>query len=169
NNDILYEMNRKYTVEGYVKLINKIRTKFPQITLATDLITGYPSETDAQHWDTLNLLRQIPFDVINISRFWPRPKTKAAEYKQLPEDIIKHRSGTITSICQNISRLQNERWLGRECNIIIDEQGKEPQQWIGRNSAYKPVIIEGNYKLGQIIKVKIKKHTTFDLRGEILS
>ena len=107
--------------------------------------------------------------MVNISRFWPRPGTKAAELKALDTEIVQHRSRIIADICKNISKLRNERWLDWEGEIIIDEPGKEPNQWIGRNLSYKPVIVEGSFRLGDLVKVKITKATDWDLRGEIIA
>jgi threonylcarbamoyladenosine tRNA methylthiotransferase CDKAL1 len=168
SNKVLENMNRNYVVEEFNYLVKLIKDKFPQTTLATDIIVGFPGETDEDNWQTVTTIRQNSFDVINLSKFWSRPGTKAARMKQLPTEVIKHRSKVITDICHNIFRLQNERWLGWEGSIIIDELGKEENQFIGRNAFYKPVIVEGNFKLGQIVKVKVVKTTTWDLRGEII-
>ena len=89
--------------------------------------------------------------------------------KQLPTEVVKLRSKVIRDICVNIFRMRNERWLDWEGEIIIDEKGKNAGQWIGRNKSYKPVIVEGNYKLGDIIKIKVVKITSWDLRGEVIS
>ena len=146
NDEVLKAMNRKYKVKDFISLVKEIKENFFRVTIATDIIIGFPGETDEQHWDTLNLLRDLSPEVVNISKYWPRPKTKAAELKPLPTEVIKHRSKIITDICKNISSLQNERWLNWEGEVIIDEKGKEENQWIGRNSSYKSVIINGNYK-----------------------
>ncbi|HLD72074.1 MAG TPA: tRNA (N(6)-L-threonylcarbamoyladenosine(37)-C(2))-methylthiotransferase [Candidatus Nanoarchaeia archaeon] len=169
DNQILKSMKRNYTVEEYKELVQSIRTSFPQVTLATDIIVGFPGETEEQNWNTLTLLRQLSPEVVNISRFWPRPGTKAAELKALDTEIVQHRSRIIADICKNISKLRNERWLDWEGEIIIDEPGKEPNQWIGRNLSYKPVIVEGSFRLGDLVKVKITKATDWDLRGEIIA
>ena len=168
SNDVLKNMARMYTVEEFKSLVQEIKNKFPRVTLATDIIVGFPKESDEDNWQTLTVLRELSFDVINISKFWPRPGTKAAKMKQLPTEVVKHRSKVITDICHNIFRLQNERWLNWEGRIIIDETGRDENQFIGRNIAYKPVIVEGNFKLGQVIDVRIVKTTTWDLRGEII-
>jgi threonylcarbamoyladenosine tRNA methylthiotransferase CDKAL1 len=168
SNKVLENMNRNYVVEEFNYLVKLIKDKFPQTTFATDIIVGFPGETDEDNWQTVTTIRQSSFDVINLSKFWSRPGTKAARMKQLPTEVIKHRSKVITDICHNIFRLQNERWLGWEGSIIIDEVGKEENQFIGRNFSYKPIIVEGSFKLGQIVKVKIVKTTTWDLRGEVV-
>ncbi len=169
DNQILKSMKRNYTVEEYKELVKAIRTSFPEVTLATDIIVGYPGETDEQNWNSLTLIRQLSPEVVNISRFWPRPGTKAAELKALDTEIVQHRSRIIADVCRNISKLRNERWPDWEGGIIIDQQGKEPNQWIGRNFSYKPVLVQGNLKLGDLVKVKIKKATDWDLRGEIIA
>ena len=168
SNKVLENMNRNYVVEEFNYLVKQIKERFPQTTLATDIIVGFPGEKDEDNWQTLTTIRELSFDVINISKFWSRPGTKASKMKQLPTEVIKHRSKVITDICHNIFRLQNERWFGWSGSIIIDEIGTEENQFIGRNSSYKPVIVEGEFKLGQILNVKIVKTTTWDLRGEVV-
>ncbi len=167
SDEVLKFMNRKYKVKQFKSLVQEIKDNFPRVTVATDVIIGFPGETDEQHWDTLNLLRGLSPEVVNLSKYWPRPKTKAAEMKPLPTEVVKHRSKIISDICKNISRIKNERWLNWEGEIIVDEKGKEAGQWIGRNSSYKPVIVRGDFKLGQVIKIKVVKAADWDLRGEV--
>ena len=161
-------MRRGYKVEDYINLVNRFKKKIPKITIATDIIVGFPTETEEQYWDTLNLIRKTIPEIVNISRFWPRPKTTAAKIRPLQGDVVKHRSKVLSDICQNISKMQNERWIGWEGEILINEKGKEENQWLGKNSYYKQVLIEGDFRLGQIFKVRIYKVTNYDLRGEVI-
>jgi len=165
---ILKDMNRNNTVKEFVDLIKQIREIVPNITIATDIIAGFPTETEEDFWETLSIARIITPDVMNISRFWPRPKTPAADLEQLPVEEIERRKKVLTDIFHNISTLQNERWCGWQGEIIIDEKGQEEKQWVGRNPAYKPVLVEGEFKLGDIVNVKINKTGRFDLRGEVV-
>jgi len=167
NNYVLKKMNRNYQVEDYLNLIKKFKEQFSEMTIATDIIVGFPEEADQQYWDTLNLVRNTMPDVVNISRYWTREGTKAAEMKQISGDEIKRRSRVLTEIFSNVSKIQNEKWVGWEGEVILDEPGKEENQWKGRNYAYKPIVIEGDYKLGQIVNVKIKKAEVFYLVGEV--
>lgn len=169
SNKVLKDMRRGNTDEEYRSLVQEVRSLVPELTLATDIIVGFPTETEDDYWKTLNHLRELTPDVINISRFWARPKTPAAKMEQLPGEVVKHRSKVLTDIFANISKLQNERWVGWEGEIIIDEKGKLEKQWGGRNHAYKPVMVEGDFELGSVVTVKVTKATTFDLRGEVLS
>jgi threonylcarbamoyladenosine tRNA methylthiotransferase CDKAL1 len=168
HDETLKEMKRRYTVEEFITTVNKFKNAIPNINLMTDIIVGFPTENDNHYWGTLEVIRKIVPDSINISRFWSRPGTPAADLKQLPGDVVKHRSKVLTDILHNISRMQNEKWLGWEGQILIDERGKEEGQWIGRNDSYKQIIVTGNLKLGEKVKVKINKTTVFDLRGIIL-
>ncbi|MEK6950874.1 MAG: tRNA (N(6)-L-threonylcarbamoyladenosine(37)-C(2))-methylthiotransferase [Nanoarchaeota archaeon] len=170
SNAILKAMRRGNTNEEFLSLVEELRQRVPLVTLATDIIVGFPGETEEDHQATVSLLRKTTPDVVNISRFWPRPGTPAAVMEQLPIEIIQQRTKVITEIFQNISKMQNERWLDWEGEMVITEKGSKPGQWCGRNFAYKPVLVESNgrdYRLGEKIAVKIDKAGTFDLRGTV--
>ena len=163
---ILKAMKRKYTAEDFKNIISQFKKEIPEITISTDVICGFPGETDEDFQKTLNLVKEIKPDVLNISRFWPRPKTKAEKMEnQVHGSITKDRSRLITQIFNNIARMQNERWYNWQGNVLVDEFGKD-NSFIARNYAYKPVIIKGNYQLGQEINVRIRAITSHDLRGE---
>jgi len=165
DDEILKSMNRKYKTDDFKNIIKKFKQAIPEITIATDIICGFPGETEQQFDHTLNLIKETRPSVINISRFWPRSKTKAAEMpSQIHGQETKKRSQLLTHLYHNIARMENERWLGWEGNVLIDEFGKD-NSCIGRNYAYKPVILKGDYNLGEIHKVKIRKATSFDLRA----
>lgn len=169
NNEILKKMGREYKIEEFKELVQEFRKNFPEMTLATDIIAGFPGESEEDYWDTLNLIREISPEVLNISRFWRRPKTKAAKMeKQILGEEIKRRSGVLTDIFNNIARIQNEKWLGWEGRVLIDGRGKEEGQKVGRNFAYKQIVVPGNFKLGEEVEIKITKAEGWDLRGEVL-
>jgi MiaB-like tRNA modifying enzyme len=167
NDEVLKLMNRSYTTAQFKDIVNKFKEQIPHITIATDIIVGFPTETDEQFDDSLNLIKEIKPDVINISKFQPRPNTKALALPQLDINTIKDRSRMLTDIFHNISRMQNERYHNWEGPILIDEKGKD-NTWVGRNFAYKPVIVKGDLKLGQTVNARINNITTFDLRAEII-
>ena len=165
---VLKDMRRGNTNEEFLSMVEELRHKVPRVTLATDIIVGFPSEDEDDYWKTLEVVRKTTPDVINISRFWSRPGTPASEMQQLSGDVIKHRSKVLTDIFHNISKIRNEGWLGWEGEVIIDDKGREENQWIARNDYYKQFILEGNFKLGDIVKVKAVKADTFSLRGEVV-
>ena len=168
NNEILKLMNRQYTVEDFKNIVSEFRKKIPDITLSTDMMVGFPTETEEQFSDSVALLKEIKPDVLNISRFAARPNTKAAKMKQVSGGEIKERSRIITEIFHSIAQMKNEKWLRWEGEVLIDEVGKD-NTFIGRNYVYKPVIVSGNLKIGDLVKVRIGRATAFDLRGIISS
>ncbi|MBS3098082.1 tRNA (N(6)-L-threonylcarbamoyladenosine(37)-C(2))-methylthiotransferase [Candidatus Woesearchaeota archaeon] len=166
NNKILRLMNRNYTVDDFKKIANRFREAIPNITISSDIICGFPTETEEQFKDSLNLIKEIKPDVLNISRFMARPGTKAAHMEgQIAGGVSKDRSRLLTDIFGNIARMQNEKWLDWEGEVLIDEIGKN-DSFIGRNFAYKPVIVKGDFKLGDIVNVRIRSVTSYDLRAE---
>jgi len=162
---VLREMKREYTVDGFKKIISAFKKRYSDMTLATDIIVGYPTETDEDFKKTLELVKEIRFDVINMARYWRRPGTVAAKLHPLPTKLVKERSLQLSDLFYSTAREKNKGWLGWEGKVIIDEFGKNGSL-VGRNYAYKPVILNGNYKLGQEIDVKVKRTTTHDLRVE---
>lgn len=166
NNEILENMKREYSVEEYKEIIEKFKKAIPEITIATDVIVGYPEETDEQFNDTLKLIQETRPDVLNRSRYQLRENTPAAKMNQILERDKKTRSRIITSEFKKISEERNSKWQDWEGEIIINEIGKH-DTFIGRNYCYKPVVVKGNFNLGDILKVKISETTIHDLRGEI--
>jgi len=165
NNKVLKSMNRPYEVEDFKHIIQRFREEIPEICIATDMIVGFPGETEEQFRDSLLLIDQVKPDIVNISRFVARPGTRAEKReKQIPGREIKERSRTMTSQFEWIAFSQNRKWKNWEGEIIIDEHGKDGT-FIGRNTAYKPILVEGDFVLGQKIKVKIINTTKYNLRG----
>ena len=166
NDEILEKMNRKYSVQDFKAIIEKFKTEIPYLTFSTDVIVGFPGETDEQFNDTIELIKELEPDVLNRSRFKSRKGTRAAKMEnQVQSNIVKDRSRILTDIFKNISRLNNEKWMNWSGDILIDEKGKD-DSWIGRNSSYKQVIVNGEYKLGEKAQVKVGNTTIFDLRAE---
>ena len=167
NNEILGKMRRKYNIHEFKEAVNKFKRYVKDITIASDMIVGFPTETELQFQDSLHLIQEVKPDVLNIARFSARPNTAAARMKQFPDRIKKERSRALTELYINLALKQNKNWIGWEGKIIIDEIGKD-NTWIGRNFAYKPVIVKGNFNLGDGISVKIKDASAYDLKADAL-
>jgi MiaB-like tRNA modifying enzyme len=166
--DILKKMNRRYTSNNFINIINKFRKKYPEITISTDIIVGFPSETDEQFNNTLSILKEIKPDIVNITRFSARPYTKAKDLKdRIPTDIVKKRSKFLTYICHNISEKNNKKYIGRKFNILITEKGKN-NTIMGRTENYKPVILTEKIKLGEFIDITIKDAKSTYLVGRLI-
>jgi len=168
NNEILGKMKRKYTVHNFKETVEKFRRYVKDITIATDIIVGFPTETELQFQDSLHLIQEIKPDVLNISRFSSRLNTAASRMKQLSSNIKKERSKALTDLYISIALTQNKKWIGWKGSVIIDEVGKD-NTWVGRNFAYKPVIVKGNFNLGDKIEIEVKDATAYDLRADILN
>jgi MiaB-like tRNA modifying enzyme len=164
NNEILGKMKRKYSVHNFKEIIDRFRRYVKDITIASDMIVGFPTETELQFQDSLHLVQEVKPDILNIARFSARPNTAAARMKQLQGNIKKERSKALTELFNSIALKQNKKWIAWQGKIIIDEVGKN-NTWVGRNFAYKPVIVKGNFNLGDEMEVKIKDVTTYDLRA----
>ncbi len=167
NNEILTSMRRKYNVFEFKDMIDNLRNNVKGMTIATDLIVGFPGETEIQFHDSLQLIEDIKPDVLNISRFHARPNTRAFKMKQFPSRITKDRSREVTSLFLKIAEKQNQRWIGWEGYVLIDGKGKNGTL-TGRNFAYKQVVLRGNFELGDKVRVKIKEVTAHDLRGNVV-
>ena len=164
NDEVLKRMGRKYSAKDWIHIVKRFREEIPDITIATDIICGFPGETEVQFRDTIYLVEKQEPEVVNRSRFWKRPGTPAARMKQVNGFDIKKRSAWLTNSFSWVSFQKNKKWVNWEGYIRINEKGKN-NTWIGRNDFYKQVIVEGNYNLGDKIKVKVVNTTTWDLRA----
>ena len=169
DDELLRMMNRRYTVEEFKKIIETFRKEIPDLTISTDVICGFPGEDSEAFENTIRLIEEVKPDIINISKFFPRPGTPAEKMKQLDINLIKSRSRKLSQVARRISFERNERWLGWEGEILIDEKGKGIS-WIGRNFAYKPIVVKSKENLiGRFLKVKIIKAFPTYLEADIIS
>lgn len=165
NNRLLKLMNRGYTVENFIEIIEIFRKEIPEITLSTDVIVGFPTESEEEFMDTYNLIKRIQPAVLNISKFWPRPNTKAATLKPVNSKIIKTRILKIRKLFHGISSENNKKWIGWQGSVLINEKGKN-NSFVARNDFYKTVILTGKQRLGTRRNVKIIGSTLHDLIGQ---
>ncbi|MEM1673433.1 MAG: tRNA (N(6)-L-threonylcarbamoyladenosine(37)-C(2))-methylthiotransferase [Candidatus Bathyarchaeia archaeon] len=168
DNDVLKMMNRKYTVEEFKSIVESFRREIPEITIATDIICGFPGESRESFERTLQLIEDVKPDIINISKFFPRPNTPAARMKQLDSREVAVRSRVATDLVSRISLKMNMRWIGWEGEILVDEKGPG-DSWIGRNYAYKPIVVRSQKNLlGEFINVKVTEAHVNYLEAEII-
>jgi len=168
DNDILGKMNRKYYVQDFLEIINNFKKIYPEITISTDVIVGFPSETNGQFQNTINLLKTVKPDITNLTRFSARPYTKAKTMKgRIKTEIVKQRSRILTEICKEISNEKNKSHIGKKYSILITEKGKN-KTFVGRSENYKPVVLKENVKIGNFVDVKIKDARPTYLVGSII-
>ncbi len=166
NDEVLQLMHRNYKVSDFEKIIAEFRKAIPEITISTDIMCGFPTETDDQFKDSLRLIKAVKPDVLNISRFVPRENTEAIKLKQVPGRIAKNRSREVAEIFGKISLERNKKWIGWHGKILIDEIGKN-NSFVGRNYGYKPVVVRGDFKLGDCPSIKTVEAEKFYLIGTV--
>jgi MiaB-like tRNA modifying enzyme len=168
DNDILDKMNRKYNVEDFLRIVNNFKKCYPEITIATDVIVGFPSETNKQFQNTINFLKTVKPDITNITRFSARPYTKAKTMKgRIKTEIVKERSKILTEICREISTEKNKKHIGKKYNVLITEKGKN-KTFVGRSENYKPIVLEKKVKIGDFLDVEITDSGPTYLVGSII-
>lgn len=168
DNLILEKMNRKYSVDDFLRIIRTFRDNYPDITISTDVIVGFPSETDEQFKKTVDLLNIVKPDITNITRFSARPFTKAKTMKgRVKTEIVKKRSKVLTELCSKISEENNQKNIGRKYNIIVTERGKN-KTMIGRTGNYKPVVLKEKIDAGSFVNVEITGSAPNYLFGSII-
>jgi len=155
DDEVLRLMNRFYTVKDFKRILYSFRKENPEITVATDVICGFPSESKAAFERTMELIKEIQPDIVNISKFFSRPHTPAKKMKPLPPEEVKERSKAMAELSRRISLRKNRAWINWEGTILIDERGRE-KSWIGRNFAYKPVVVKARgFLLGEFLNVQV--------------
>jgi len=166
SNDILKAMRRGYTVEHYRQLITQIRSKIPEVALSTDVIVGFPSETEEQFQQTFNLLTELKFDTVHVAAYSPRPGTIASrEYEDnIPLAEKKERLQKIERLEEGIATEINRRLLDKTVEVLVE--GKKDGKWQGRTRSDKLVFF-GSYDdcLGQLVKIRIEKTSPWSLQG----
>ena len=167
SNKVLNDMKRGHTEKTFRDITNEFRKKFERFTISTDVIVGFPTETEEDFEDTLNLLENTKPDIVNLSKYSQRPGTSAAEMKQIDVTEVKRRSKITYELINRISEKNNKNWIGWEGQVIFDEEHED--QIRGRNFAYKPIFVKEKPKIGQISTVKIIDSTTHSLIGQIMS
>jgi MiaB-like tRNA modifying enzyme len=171
DNETLKLMRRFYTAEQFKYIVDAFRSEFPDLTLATDVIVGFPGETKEAFENTLKLLEEVKPDVTNVSKFFARPKTAAAQMQDglVDREEIKRRSAVSAALVKRISLERNQRWVGWVGEILVDEKGKVDGSWVGRNFAYKPVAVKSsNNLLGKILGVKVVDAYSTYLKGTVI-
>ena len=170
---VLRRVQRLYCVEDFKDIVNAFRSSFSDITLATDVICGFPGESKEAFERTLRLIDDVQPDIVNVSKFFARPKTTAAEMHEdfVSSQEIKRRSGLTATLAKKVAIKSNQRWVGWTGKVVVDEVGKVPGSWVGRNFAYKPIVLKnsGSDELfGKTFHVKAVKAFRTHLEGEIV-
>jgi threonylcarbamoyladenosine tRNA methylthiotransferase CDKAL1 len=167
---ILKKMKRGHTAKTFINVVHAFRDKIPKMTICTDIIVGFPSESKDDFKETLDLIARSEPDIINISRYAARPGTEAYRWKgiRVESQVSKERSESVHALATKIARKRNSLWQDWQGEIVIDEIGKVVQ---GRNYAYKPVVLSsstGDRQLGERVWVKVHSFSSFSLKANLI-
>ena len=171
DNEILKRMNRGYTIEHFSELLAYVREKMPDIAVTTDIITGFPGETEDAHEATLRLLEGARFDSAYTFIYSPRVGTPAAKMEdQIPEETKKRRLQELMDVQNRISFAINKKDEGKMFTIIAEGETKQdPNHWYGRTSGNKMIIFEKPEAIavGDVLRAKVTQAQTWVLKGEL--
>jgi tRNA-2-methylthio-N6-dimethylallyladenosine synthase len=166
---MLKAMHRGYTREKYLGIIAKLRGVRPQMGVTTDIIVGFPGETEADFEDTLSLAREAEFDNAYIFKYSPRRDTPAADMPgQLPQAVKEERNARLLAVINEIGARRYENYVGRRAEILVEGPSKRnPARLMGRTRSNKIVVIEGAERhRGQLMDVKVTRAGSFTLYGD---
>ena len=169
---VLARMNRRYTAEHYLGIVDRLRAAMPDITLTTDIIVGFPGETEEDFEATLDVLRRVRFDMIYSFIYSPRKGTPAADYPdQIPADVAHARFDRLIALQNEISFEKNKQAEGQTLRVLCDGEKEQEGQTLrsGRTDGGKLVYFAGDAQPGDVVQVKIERAEPFVLRGTKLS
>ena len=152
SNKILRDMNRRYTVEDFASYVSEIRKKL-NASIATDIIVGYPTESEDDFEKSVELIKEIRPEVVNISKFGARPHAPASRLKQLSGKTIKERSIILSRIAREIEFNERNKHVGERREVLITEKNRK--SYTGRDNAYNEIAVLGQVNLGESVEVEI--------------
>ena len=171
NNRVLKEMNRGYTKEEYLEKLDKVKKCIPDLSLSTDVIVGFPTETNEDFEDTIDVLKKAEFDTIFSFIYSKREGTPAAKMDfVLTEDEIHKNINRLLEVQNEISKKKNDKYVGKVFKVLVDGVSKNNDKMLsGRTDTSKIVNFEGDVSLkGQYVDVKITEAHTWSLNGELI-
>ncbi|MBR5322373.1 MAG: tRNA (N6-isopentenyl adenosine(37)-C2)-methylthiotransferase MiaB [Clostridia bacterium] len=171
NDRVLKLMNRKYDSKGYFELVSYAKEKMPNVGLTSDVIVGFPTETDEEFEDTLEMLRKVEFDSVYSFIYSPRKDTPAASMEgQVPDEAKKRRFAKLLEVQNGITKDLNSEYVGKTIKILIEGKSKtDDNKYTGRNDKNRLVHIDGDESLvGKFCNVKIDRADTFAMYGTVI-
>ena len=168
SDEILRNMGRRYSAASFLELVWAFRYAIPKITIITDVIVGFPGETDGDFIETMNLIKRLQPDKVNITRFSARPGTAAAQKYDMPDRIKKDRSREMTGLWQKIAAERNQQYMGQVLPARITERGRDGTMK-ARAENYLGIVVKGRPKLGSIVLVQVTHSNPFYVSGHLLT
>lgn len=170
NSEVLERMNRGYTRKQYIEKAKMLKENLPEAVFSTDLIVGFPGETEEQFQDTMSLLDEVPYESIYAFKYSPRPNTKAAKFdQQLPEEVKSDRLTRLLAKHRQIAFDLAKKYTGQTLQVLVEEFHEEGSRVFGRSTQNKSVHFSGTRDLiGRTVPVRIKQAYPSTLHGEIV-
>ena len=170
SNDVLEKMNRKYTIEKYIERANKLKKEIPGIALSTDIIVGFPTETEEDFQKTLEACQIVQFDSAFTFKYSPRPKTLAAKLPVIDDEIVQDRFQRLLDELYPIFYQKNNEYIGRTVKVLIESESKNnPEIMTGRTDTFKLCHVKASKDLiGKFVDVKITDNTSFTIAGDLV-
>ena len=166
---VLHKMGRLYTTSEWKAIVGRIRNRFPEAAIATDIIVGFPGETDEDFAQTMSLIEEVKPAVVNISKYGDRPGTRASKSKKKVETSLKkNRSRELTRLVSEIALELHRSRIGGKEQVLVVEPGTKGG-WMCRNQSYQPVIVRGELEAGTLLDVQITSAARTHLIGRPIS
>ena len=169
SNRILRAMRRGYTAEAYLKKIERLRRLVPDISLSTDVIVGFPGETEADFEATVRLMREVRYDYAYLFKYSPRPGTDAAAREDgVPPEVKAERNQRLLGLQEEVQLARHRGLEGQMVEILVESKGRFERQWFGRTRSHHGVIVEHpDDFLGQLVQARIVRVSAHTLFGEL--
>lgn len=169
SDQVLSDMKREYTKADFETVVNFLRERVPGLTIATDIICGFPTEMEEDFEETMKLCEQYKFPSLFINQFFPRPGTPAARMRMIPTQQVKKRTKRLSEFFQSYSPYDSKR-IGLVQDVLVTELSHDKKHYVGHNKFYEQVLVplKESY-LGKMVKVKIVETTKYSMKGEPIS
>jgi tRNA-2-methylthio-N6-dimethylallyladenosine synthase len=171
SSSVLHRMRRGYDREGYLRKIAALRARIPEMTFGTDLIVGFPGETDQDFEGTLSLMKEVQFDQVYSFTYSPRPGTAALDLgDEVGERTKLERLQRLQACQREIQEKRNRSLIGREVEVLVEGMSKrDAGKWSGRTPENRVVHFTGDFRPGRLERLVIRETTAYSLRGEPLT
>jgi len=168
SNRILSLMNRQYTREYYIKLVEKIREKLQSVAITTDILVGFPTEKEEDFKATLDIIRRIRFDFAYMFRYSKREGTRAAGLGDIPEKIKGERLKEVIALQNKITKDKNSELVRKSVQVLVEAKSRRADEFYGKTKGNKAVVLSGNVQIGDIVNVKVSEIRGWTPYGEVV-
>jgi len=169
SNMVLKRMNRKYTRQIFLETVRRLKDACPDFTVTTDVIVGFPGETESDFQETLDVISEVEFAKIHMFPYSERPRTKAATYtNKVPHDVIAKRKSEVLRLAEKVAYSLREKYIGRKMTILTEEASQEGML-SGHTANFLPVIIpKGNFTTNELVEVELIENSPQGLIGKVI-